>query len=359
MSRPTLIRIHHDALRHNFKVARQLHGSKVLAVIKANAYGHGDVECARTLEGLADGFAVSSLEEALRLRQHHIGGPIVLLEGFFSQAELGEIEAHNLTPVIHQREQLEWLKQYRPQQPLPLWVKFDSGMHRLGLDVTHFRQAVMDLQAMGLARQITAMTHFANADSPNHPSVAEATSQFEAAISGLTLDTSLCNSGAILGYPTVCGDWGRPGLMLFGQDPAGTELPSRAGLQPVMELSSAVIAIREIEAGESVGYGSQFTARMHTRVATIACGYADGYPRNALPGTPVVIGGQQASLIGRVSMDMITVDVTHLPQVGVGDAVELWGKNVSVSRVAEGAGTVAYELLCNAKRARVEHLRQA
>jgi alanine racemase len=172
------------------------------------------------------------------------------------------------------------------------------------------------------------------------------------------VETSLCNSGAILGYPTVRGNWGRPGLMLFGHDPAGGALPQRGSLQPVMELTSKVIAIREIEAGESVGYGSLFTACNRTRVATIACGYADGYPRNALSGTPVAIGNRQASLIGRVSMDMITVDVTHLPQVGVGDEVECWGRNISVNRVAEGAGTVAYELLCNAKRARVEHLRQ-
>jgi alanine racemase len=359
MSRPTLIRIHHASLRHNFQVARQLHGGRVLAVIKANAYGHGDVECARTLQDLADGFAVSSLEEALRLRQHGIGGPIVLLEGFFGQAELGEIEAHNLTPVIHQHEQLEWLKQYRPKQPLPLWFKLDSGMHRLGFNSHALRQAVLEVQAAGLAGGITAMTHFANADSPNHSSVMAAVEQFNAAIADLPVETSLCNSGAILGYPTVRGHWGRPGLMLFGQDPAGSALPQRGTLQPVMELTSEVIAIREIEAGESVGYGSLFTAQSRTRVATIACGYADGYPRSALPGTPVAIGNHQASLIGRVSMDMITVDVTHLPQVNVGDKVECWGRNISVSRVAEGAGTVAYELLCNAKRARVEHLRQA
>lgn len=356
MSRPALIRIHHDALRHNFQVARQLHGGRILAVVKANAYGHGDVECAHTLKSLADGFAVSSLEEALRLREHGIQNPIVLLEGFFSPAEVAECVAHSLTPVIHTREQLEWLQQQCPAQPMPLWLKLDSSMHRLGFDVKGFRQAAEQLQSSGWASSLTAITHFANADSPNHDSVAQAQACFQTAIAGLAVETSLCNSGAILGYPTVRGSWGRPGLMLFGQDPAGTTL-TRGNLQPVMELRSSIIAVREIEAGESVGYGSLFTARQRTRVATIACGYADGYPRSALPGTPVAIGGQQASLIGRVSMDMITVDVTHLPGAKLGDEVECWGKTISVSRVAEGAGTVSYELLCNAKRAKVEHLR--
>jgi alanine racemase len=356
MSRPALIRIHHHALRHNFEVARQLHGGKILAVIKANAYGHGDVECAETLKHLAQGFAVSSLEEALRLRQHGITNPIVLLEGFFAADEVAECAAHGLIPVIHNREQLEWLRQ-GASQPLPLWLKLDSAMHRLGFDVAGFRQAALWLQTSGLAQSITAMTHFANADSPNHPSVGQAQDCFQTAIEGLGVETSLCNSGAILGYPTVRGDWGRPGLMLFGHDPAGSAAPVRGTLQPVMELTSSVIALRDIEAGESVGYGSLFTAKRRTRVATIACGYADGYPRSALPGTPVAIGDHQASLIGRVSMDMITVDVTHLPQVNVGDAVECWGRKISVSQVAEGAGTVSYELLCNAKRAVALHLR--
>lgn len=351
MTRPTRFLIHLDRLARNCAKARQLHGGRILAVIKANAYGHGDVACAQALQSSADGFAVATLDEALRLRQAGVTGPIVLLEGVFAATEMAEVAAHQLTPVIHHAEQVKGLSALKPNQRLDVWLKVDTGMHRLGV-APEACQSIFDmLRASAHITSVTLMTHFANADGADADALTNPMQRFNNAIKGLAAPTSLCNSGAILGHSEVRGDWARPGLMLYGIDPGAPDLAPRGGLERVMTLESAISAVRTVTVGESVGYGGVFRAQRTTRVGVIPCGYADGYPRSAAQGTAISIMGHTVPLIGRVSMDMLMVDLTDLPQAGLGAAVELWGDQIPVEQVAQGAGTVAYELLCNAKRA--------
>jgi alanine racemase len=355
MPRPTVIQVHLDRLLNNFALAKRLHGGRLLAVIKGNAYGHGDIVCARALAQVADGFAVATMEEGVRLRDAGIPKPIVLLGGIFEPADWQEVVRHRFLPVVHHRWQIETLAQFPLDAPIPVWMKVDTGMHRLGFQPEDFPAAWADLKATNRVSEITVMTHFANADGTRADALDEPVRRFSQAMRGIEASTSLCNSGTILGYPQTRGDWGRPGLMLYGVDPGVPGCTPRQSLQPVMTLRSAITAVRDIAVGESVGYGSIFTAQRPTRVGVIPCGYADGYPRSAAQGTPVAMdGGVVAPLIGRVSMDMITVDLTDLPQAGIGSTVELWGSEVPVATVAHNAGTVAYEVLCNAKRAPVE-----
>ena len=354
MTRPTRIHIHLDRLVHNFHLARQMHGGRVLAVIKANAYGHGDVACARALAPLADGFAVASVQEALRLREGGIGHRIVLLEGIFEANEMEAVVLHRLTPVIHDFWQIEALRQVPAGTTIPVWLKLDTGMHRLGFMPETLHQAFEALERGGRVSDITLMTHFANADLATVGVLDEPLRRFRQAQQGLPpLETSLCNSGAVLGHPEAHGDWARPGLMLFGVDPGEPSIPARAALLPVMRFVSEISAVRTIAPGEAVGYGSRFRATRPTRVGVVPCGYADGYPRSTPDGTPVAVGEGIAPLIGCVSMDMITVDLTDLPAARVGTPVELWGDRIAVSAVAASAGTVAYELLCQARRAEI------
>jgi alanine racemase len=355
MARPTRFHIHLDRLVNNFKTARRLHGGRVLAVIKANAYGHGDLACAEALEPVADGFAVATPEEALHLREAGIKGPIVLLEGVFNAQEMREVVAHRLTPVIHAPWQVEALLRTPFPEPAPVWIKLDTGMHRLGFQPDELRAVHARLRGSAQVGEITVMTHFANADGPVEGVLDEPLRRFREATQGLTVSTSLCNSGAILGHPAAYGDWARPGLMLYGIDPGVPSLAPRGALQPVMRLVSEITVIRTIAPGEAVGYGSLFKAERPTRVGVIPCGYADGYPRSAIQGTPVAVSGVLVPLIGRVSMDMITVDLTDAPHIQPGAPVELWGDQVAVSTVAQNAGTVAYELLCHARRAPIQH----
>ncbi len=351
MTRPTRFLIHLDRLVRNCAKARQLHGGRILAVIKANAYGHGDVACAQALQSSADGFAVATLDEALHLRQAGLTGPIVLLEGVFAAAEMAEVVAHQLTPVIHHAEQVKGLSGLKSNQKLDVWLKVDTGMHRLGVAPEECGTTFESLRASTYVSSITLMTHFANADGADAQTLIMPMQRFKNATQGLTAPSSLCNSGAILGHSDVRGDWARPGLMLYGIDPGAPDVAPRGGLERVMTLESAISAVRTIAPGESVGYGGVFRAQRTTRVGVVPCGYADGYPRSAVQGTPIAVMGHSAPLIGRVSMDMLMVDLTDLPHVGLGAAVELWGDQVPVEQVAQRAGTVAYELLCNAKRA--------
>jgi alanine racemase len=351
MTRPTRFLIHLDRLVRNCAKARQLHGGRILAVIKANAYGHGGLACAQALQSTADGFAVATLDEALRLRQGGITGPILLLEGVFAAAEMVDVAAHQLTPVIHHATQVKGLSTLKPNQKVDVWLKIDTGMHRLGVAPDECQATFAALRASAHVSSVTLMTHFANADGADAESLITPMQRFNQATRGLDAPTSLCNSGAILGHTEVRGDWARPGLMLYGIDPGAPDLAPRGRLERVMTLESAISAIRTIAVNESVGYGGVFRAQRTTRVGVIPCGYADGYPRNAAQSTPIGVAGHKAPLIGRVSMDMLMVDLTDLPQVGLGAAVELWGDQIPVEQVAQGAGTVAYELLCNAKRA--------
>lgn len=348
--RPARALIDLDALRHNYRLAREMSGARALAVVKADAYGHGAVRCAQALEAEADGFAVACIEEALALREAGIRAPILLLEGFFEADELTLIDQHDLWCVIHAQWQVEAVEQARLSKPLTLWLKLDSGMHRVGLHPADYQVAYRRLLASGKVSKIVLMSHFARADEPACERTAEQLALFQQAREGLSAEVSLRNSPAVLGWPQVPSDWVRPGIMLYGATPFEQAHEQAARLQPVMTLESKVISVRELPAGEPVGYGARFVSERPTRVGVVAMGYADGYPRHAPTGTPVLVDGQLTRLIGRVSMDMLTVDLTDLPHAGLGSHVELWGKRVLASEVAMAAGSIPYQIFCNLRR---------
>ena len=350
--RPARALIDLAALRHNYRLARQLHGGRALAVVKANAYGHGAVRCAQALADEADGFAVAFLDEALELRAAGVQQPILLLEGVFAPEELAEVARHGLWIAVHHEAQIAMIERTALAAPLHVWLKINSGMNRAGFLPAAADGAWQRLHATGKVADITLMTHFARADEPQVITTAKQVSRFDAATAHLPGGRSLANSGAILGWPQARREWGRPGILLYGADPMPDE---GHGLQPVMTLESAVMAVREIAAGEALGYGARFIAERDTRVGLVAMGYADGYPRGVADGTPVAVDGLPTRIIGRVSMDMLTVDLTDLPDAGIGSGVELWGRQVPVNRVARAAGTIAYELLCNVKRVRFSY----
>ena len=349
--RPARALIDLDALRHNYRLAREFSGARALAVVKADAYGHGALRCAQALADEADGFAVACIEEALELRAAGIRAPILLLEGFFEAAELALIAEHQLWCVVHSLWQLEAIERSAVARPLTVWLKLDSGMHRVGLHPEDYRAAHQRLLASGKVAKIVLMSHFARADEPDCPRTAEQLAVFQAARGELLAETSLCNSPALLGWPEVPSDWVRPGIMLYGATPFEQPQERAARLKPVMTLESRIIAVRELPAGAPVGYGARFVSARPTRVGVVAMGYADGYPRHAPSGTPVAVDGVRTGLIGRVSMDMLTVDLTDLPQAGLGSRVELWGAQVPASEVAAAAESIPYQLFCNLKRA--------
>ncbi len=355
MSRPAIAHIRLDAFRHNYRVAKQQHGGNVLAVVKANAYGHGAIQCAKAIANEADGFAVACLEEALELRQAGIQNPILLLEGFFEENELTEIVANDCWLVLHAQWQVKQLLASKLAKPVQVWLKLDSGMHRVGLSPTDYISAFNQLNQHKNISKIVHMTHFANADNLSSSDTLQQLALFEqtmyAATGDALLETSLANSAAVLGWPQVFTQqqqWSRPGIMLYGANPIHTHLHSQT-LRPVMQLSSEIISIQRIQQGESIGYGSIFTAARDTLVGVVACGYADGYPRSAV-NAPVAVNGQITQVIGRVSMDMLMVDLTDIASAKVGSLVELWGDQVPANAVANAAGTIAYELFCNVKR---------
>ena len=348
--RPAQALIDLAALRHNYQLARQCSGGKALAVVKADAYGHGAVLCAQALQAEADGFAVACIEEALELRAAGITPPILLLEGFFEASELALIDQHQFWCVVHSLWQLDAIEQARLSRPLQVWLKLDSGMHRVGLFPEQYQAAYRRLQASGKVDKIVLMSHFARADELDCPRTEEQLAVFNAAREGLQAEVSLRNSPAILGWPQVPSDWVRPGIMLYGATPFEQTQALAAQLKPVMTLQSKIISVRELPAGEPVGYAACFVAERPTRVGVVAMGYADGYPRHAPTGTPVAVDGQLTRIIGRVSMDMLTVDLTDLPQTGLGSRVELWGAQVLASDVAAHAQTIPYQIFCNLRR---------
>lgn len=354
MPRPTRAEVDLAALRANYALARQLHGGRALAVVKADAYGHGALRCAQALEPTADGFAVAFLAEALALRAGGIRAPILVLEGVFDADELAQAAAHAIWIAVHHEPQLRMLEAYRGTQRLHAWLLVDSGMHRAGFLPEDVRAAHARLQALPCVADITLMTHFARADEPGVDFTAQQIATFDRAVEGLPGARSLCNSAGTLAWAEAArGDWARPGLLLYGIDPRPEADPR---LQPVMTLQSAVFAVRTLQPGDAVGYGGIFVADKSTRVGLVAIGYADGYPRTAPNGTPVAVDGQRTRLIGRVSMDMLTIDLTDLPQAGIGSAVELWGRQIPVSAIADAVGTIAYEVLCHVKRVPLDYV---
>ncbi len=349
--RPARALIDLSALSHNYRLARELAGGRALAVVKADAYGHGAVRCAQALQtGGADGFAVACLEEALALREAGVRAPILLLEGFFEADELPIIATEDLWCVVHSHWQIDALERASLPRPLRLWLKLDSGMHRVGLSPADYRGAWQRLAALPQVASLVAMTHFARADELECDRTDEQARAFDAAIGDLAVERSLSNSPGLLGWP-VRNDWGRPGLMLYGATPFASTQPQAARLQPVMTLESRVISVRDLPAGEPIGYGGGFVTEAPTRVGVVALGYADGYPQFAPAGTPVAIEGRRGRLIGRVSMDMLTIDLTDHPEAGIGSRVELWGRQVPVTEVAQHCNGSAYSMLSGLKRA--------
>ena len=344
------IRLHH--LRENYQTLKQIHGGKLLAVVKANAYGHGALRCAHALADIADGFAVATIEEALELREGGIKNPIVLLEGVFEAAEYALIDQHRLWPAVGSQWQLEALLAHDWQQPVNVWLKMDSGMHRAGFFPHNFAAAYTALKQSAKVADIVKFSHFACADEPGSGMTEMQIETFDLAVEGLPGEESLANSAAALAYPQARRDWGRTGIALYGADPF---LENDPRIKPVMRLVTRVFGERVLQPHEPVGYGAAFYTKRSTRVGLIACGYADGYPRRAETGTPVAVNGHRSRIIGRVSMDMMTIELNGSHE-GLGAEVELWGDIVNVNEVAQSAETIAYEILCDVKRAKFVYI---
>lgn len=336
------------ALKHNLSVAKAAApNSKLLAVIKADGYGHGIQAVARAL-GEADGFGVACLQEAVMLREAGVEQTILLLEGVFSFEELQLVRQYNLSIVVHQLQQIEWLEQLdeHDNDAIPIWLKLDSGMHRLGFSESTFMAAKERLQrCAALSGPITAISHFANADRPEHPVNDQQLSLFDALATDFP-QKSMANSAALLALPQSHYDWVRPGIMLFGSSPFLSGCASQYQLRPVMTLKARLFEIKSLKKGDVVGYGGSWVCPHEMRIGLVSIGYGDGYPRHAPNGTPVLIGGHTCSLVGRVSMDMISVDLQNHPDAQCGDQVVLWGEGLAVDEVADAAGTISYELLC-------------
>lgn len=351
MSRPSTAHIRLSAFLQNYRLSKVLSGAKSLAVVKANAYGHGAVQCAQAIQHEADGFAVASLEEATQLRDAGILNPILLLEGFFEAAELHQIVALDCWIVIHARWQVEVLTKTALPKPLHVWLKMDSGMHRLGFLPDEFLSIYQQLSQHPNVANIVAMTHFSNADNLASTHTAQQIAQLNEVVKNLPIGAvSLANSAAILRKTPMfnASHWVRPGIMLYGTDPLWAQ-QATPELLPVMQLTSKIISVRHIKSGTSIGYGSMFTAQRDAKIGVVACGYADGYPRSAV-NAPAAVNGVMTKIVGRVSMDMLFVDLTEIPNADVGATVELWGDQVSANLVAASANTIAYELFCNVKR---------
>ena len=346
MARPACAIIDLDALRHNYRYAKQLApGCKAVAVVKANGYGHGAVAVAKALAEDVDMFGVACIEEALQLRDAGIRQDILLLEGFFTADELPLIDRHGLTTVIHHQQQLAQVLASKPRRSLNVWLKMDSGMHRLGLPPPAFAEAYRALSECAYIAEIVLMSHFACADERDTSVTQQQLDTFAHYSTGIDTPRSLANSAAILAWPSSYNDWIRPGLMLYGWSPLDYEHHMAKALKPVMMLRSAIIAIRDLAADEAIGYGRRFVCEQPIQVGVVAMGYGDGYPRYARDGTPVAVNGQRTRLIGRVSMDMLTVDLTPLNHVAIGDPVELWGSAISANEVATACDTIPYTLL--------------
>ncbi|MEH6569353.1 MAG: alanine racemase [Halioglobus sp.] len=347
MARPNQAQLDLDALRHNLAHAKSLAPkSRVMAVVKANAYGHGAVTIANALEPHTDALAVACLEEALELRGAGITIPILLLQGIFEESELQIAASNNLWLMIENPWQMQVLEKAKLEKPLFCWLKIDTGMHRLGIEPAQaesFYRRLSDTQ--NTQGDVVLCTHFASADDLQSPQTDLQMACFNSSCEQLNGPRSTANSPAVLAWPNTHFDWIRPGYMLYGNSPFGlTPHANTEALQSVMTLRSAITSIREVPSGDHVGYAASWSANHPSRIATVTIGYGDGYPRMAKNGTPVLVNGQRAALAGRVSMDMITIDITHLKNVSVGDEVVLWGKDLPLAEVAQWADTIGYEL---------------
>ena len=363
MPRPIQVHIDQNALENNLMVARRAAPSaRIMAIIKADGYGYGLLRAAGALSA-ADGIALLDLQDAAQLREAGFRQTILLLEGAFDAGDMAHIAQYDLACVIHGAWQIALLDAYPGREKLDVWLKVNSGMNRLGFTPQQAAQAMEQLRRHRAVRSVTLMTHFANADEAR--GIAEPLALFNDFAAPYRVARSLANSAALLRYPETHGDWVRPGLMLYGASPFAEVSAQQLGLQPAMTLRSRIIAVQELRAGDEIGYGALFRAERKMRVGVVACGYADGYPRQsgrvepeapgthrptpcgcAPNGTPLLVDGQMTQTLGRVSMDMLHADLSKLPQAGIGSAVTLWGEGLPIEDVARAAGTVSYELMC-------------
>ena len=347
MTRATRAVVKLSALQHNLQVARNAAPhSRQMAIIKANAYGHGLLPAARALHS-ADAFGVATVDEAVSLREGGVPQPIVLLEGFSSAEELHLIRAYNLQSVIHEPTQIKLLERHSGKA-VKVWLKLDTGMHRLGFEPAQCSGILHRLIACeNIEQPIKLMTHLSCADDRKSNVTQQQLALFQEAVTSCAeLQQSIANSAGILGWPQTHRDWVRPGIMLYGASPFVDTLGTADELQPVMILQSHLITTKTIKKGDKVGYGASWSAPKAMTLGVVAIGYGDGYPRHAKPGTPVLVNQNIATLIGRVSMDMIMLDLSACPDAKVGDPVVLWGEGLPVETVAKHADTIAYDLLC-------------
>ena len=343
MTRPARAIFNPAALRANLQtVRRAAPGSRILAIVKADAYGHGVVRVARALGEDVDALGVACVEEAVALREAGNSRPIVLLEGPFEARELSAIVVHDLESVVHNEQQLAWFT--RHDANTTLWIKFDTGMHRLGFAPADATRVVGALQRPG--RELRLMTHFASAHLAGDASVTAQQQDFDAAVKDLPGARCIANSSAILNWPQSHTDWVRPGLMLYGVSPLAERSASDLGLRPALTVTSALIAVKTVPAGGAVGYGQSYRCPETMPIGIVAFGYADGYPRHAATGTPVLVNGVRTQVLGEVTMDMMMVDLRPVPNAQIGDAVVLWGEGLPVEEIARAAATIPYELLC-------------
>jgi alanine racemase len=351
MARPTSATIHIDALRHNLSQIRVCAPtSRVMAVVKADGYGHGLERVARALAG-ADSFGVAALSDAERLRAAGLSQPIVLLSGFDEADDLPQLRRLNVETVVHHATQLQMLEQAVPGEPIRCWLKLDTGMHRLGFAPEHVRDAYARLIAMpAVADDIVLMNHFASSDEFTKPQTRQQLRVFAEATAGLPGARSLANSAAVLGWPDAHFDWVRPGGALYGISVVEGTSGADFGLRPAMTLATRLIAVNRIAKGERIGYSATWQCPEDMPVGVAAIGYGDGYPRHVPAGTPVLVNGRRADIIGRVSMDLMTIDLRQQPDAKPGDPVVLWGEGLPVETIAAAAGTIGYEPVCSITR---------
>ncbi|MFP3978992.1 alanine racemase [Marinobacter sp. KMM 10035] len=344
MARAATLNIDLDAIAHNYRVAKsQAPKQKALAVVKANAYGHGAIDVAKKLESDAPGFAVACIEEAVELRDAGIRKPILLLEGFFAADELDYICRHDIWTAVHNNFQLEVIASKGLAEPLNVWLKLNTGMHRLGFSPDEYRLAYQRMKDLQQVSGITLMSHLASADDLASSETQKQVEQLNRIHRDCPSPRSIANSAATMKHPVALHDWQRPGIILYGSSPFQGDEDVQAQLKPAMTLTSEVIAVHALQPGDTVGYNGTWTCERPTRIGTVAMGYADGYPRQARNGTPVLVNGHRTQLVGRVSMDMMTVDLTGI-DADLGSAVEFWGEHLLANEVAPWCDTISYSL---------------
>lgn len=351
MARPTSATIHTDALRHNLgQIRLRAPNSRVMAVVKADGYGHGLERVARALGG-ADAFGVASLSDAERLRAAGISQPVLLLSGFDEPADIERLRQLQVDTTVHHETQVQMLEQASAGGQVRCWLKVDSGMHRLGFAPEVVRDVHARLSRLtGIVGEVVLMNHFASSDEFHGPQTREQMQVFAEATSGLPGQRSLANSAAVLGWPGAHADWVRPGGAMYGMSVVAGTVGADFGLRPAMTLSTRLIAVNPLRRGQRVGYAGTWTCPEDMRVGVAAIGYGDGYPRAAPAGTPVLVDGRPASVIGRISMDLMTIDLRGHDDARVGSPVTLWGPDLPVERIAEAAVTISYELTCSITR---------